>query len=319
VDSQGDAYYVAPNPPFGAVFTYYLAEARQSLKEQRMEAEKELKAANEDVVFPSWQALDREALEDEPSIVFTVTDRDGNVVRHIEGDAGAGFHRVAWNLRYPVVDPWVPESERGGGFGYPAGVLAAPGTYSVAMFERKDGQLRDLGQSQTFDVVSVREPTLEGSSQQERVAFSQRVDEMRRAVNGTQKSIDEILAELGAIRESLQNSTANLSLYATANDLEKRIIAERDRISGNRTMGEYAASRPMPIAGRLQHAAYNPNSTAHGPTATQRESLRIAQSEYADVANQLTSLIDGEYAALLDAIEAAGVPWTPGRGVLTPR
>jgi photosystem II stability/assembly factor-like uncharacterized protein len=318
VDSQGDAYYVAPNPPFGAVFTYYLAEARKSLKDQRTDAEKDAKATNEDVIFPPWEALNAEALEDGPAIVFTVTDSDGNVVRHIEGEAGAGFHRVAWNLRYPVIDPWVPESERGGGFGHPAGVLAAPGTYNVAMYERIDGELRDLGQRQSFDVVSIRKPTLEGASQQERVAYSQRVDEMRRAVNGTQRSLGEVLEQLGAIRESLQNSTADLSLYATANDLEKRIVAQRDRISGNRTMGEYAANRPMPITGRLQHAAYDPNGTAHGPTATQRESLRIAQTEYADVANQLTTLIDGEYQALLEAVEAAGVPWTPGRGVLTP-
>jgi hypothetical protein len=318
VDSQGDAYYVAPNPPFGAVFTYYLAEARKSLKDQRTDAEKDAKATNEDVIFPPWEALNAEALEDGPAIVFTVTDSDGNVVRHIEGEAGAGFHRVAWNLRYPVIDPWVPESERGGGFGHPAGVLAAPGTYNVAMYERIDGELRDLGQRQSFDVVSIRKPTLEGASQQERVAYSQRVDEMRRAVNGTQRSLGEVLEQLGAIRESLQNSTADLSLYATANDLERRIVAQQDRISGNRTMGEYAANRPMPITGRLQHAAYDPNGTAHGPTATQRESLRIAQTEYADVANQLTTLIDGEYQALLEAVEAAGVPWTPGRGVLTP-
>jgi photosystem II stability/assembly factor-like uncharacterized protein len=318
VDSQGDAYYVAPNPPFGAVFTYYLAEARKSLKDQRTDAEKDAKATNENVIFPPWEALNAEALEDGPAIVFTVTDSDGNVVRHIEGKAGAGFHRVAWNLRYPVIDPWVPESERGGGFGHPAGVLAAPGTYNVAMYERIDGELRDLGQRQSFDVVSIRKPTLEGASQQERVAYSQRVDEMRRAVSGTQRSLDEVLEQLGAIRESLQNSTADLSLYATANDLERRIVAQQDRISGNRTMGEYAANRPMPITGRLQHAAYDPNGTAHGPTATQRESLRIAQTEYADVANQLTTLIDGEYQALLEAVEAAGVPWTPGRGVLTP-
>ena len=166
--------------------------------------------------------------------------------------------------------------------------------------------------------MSIRNPTLEGVSQQERVAYSQRVDEMRRAVNGTRRSIDEILEQLGAIKESLQNSTADLSLYATANDLEKRIIAQRDRVSGNRTTGEYAVNRPVPITGRLQHAAYDPNRTAHGPTATQRESLRIAQTVYGDVANQLTALIDVEYRALLEAVEAAGVPWTPGRGVLTP-
>ena len=142
--------------------------------------------------------------------------------------------------------------------------------------------------------MSIRNPTLEGVSQQERVTYSQRVDEMRRAVNGTRRSVDEVLEQLGAIKESLQNSTADLSLYATANDLEKRIVGQRDRISGNRTMGEYAANRPMPITGRLQHAAYDPNRTAHGPTATQRESLRIAQAEYVDVAEDGALILELE-------------------------
>ncbi len=38
--SQGASYFIAPNPPFGAVFTYYLSEELKSRKEARQEAEK---------------------------------------------------------------------------------------------------------------------------------------------------------------------------------------------------------------------------------------------------------------------------------------
>lgn len=317
VDSQGDAYYVAPNPPFGAVFTYYLAEERKSLKDQRQAAEKDLVSENKDVGFPDWARLDAEALEADPAIVFTVSDLDGNVIRHIEAPAKAGFQRIAWDLRYPVVNPWQPESERNQNSSA-AGVLVAPGTYRVSMHQRIDGAMSALNQTQTFDVVSIREPTLPGTSQQERIAFQQRVDEIRRAVNGTLESIDEVLTALGAIEEVLQNSTADMSLYAQANSLGKRITAQRDRISGNRTSGEYSVNRPMPITSRLSHAAYNPNTTAHGPTATQRQSLSIAQDEFADVGSQLTQLIDQEYQALLRSLDTASVPWTPGRGVILP-
>jgi len=317
VDSQGDAYFVSPNPPFGAVFTYYLAEGRKNLKDQRTEAEKDLIAENADVVFPDWDRLDEEALEDEPAIVFVVSDPDGNVIRHIEAPAEAGFQRIAWNLRYPVVDPWVPEAERDENSNA-AGVLVTPGTYSVSMYQRIDGEMMDLNQNQTFEVVSIREPTLQGSSQQQRVLFSQQVDEMRRAVNGTLKSIDEVLTQLGAIEDTLQHSTADMALYAQANSLEKRIIAQRDRLRGNRTSGEYSVSGPMPITARLSHAAYNPNTNAYGPTETQRDSLSMARDVYAEVSGALSQLIDREYGALLEALDAASVPWTPGRGVITP-
>ena len=112
VGSQGDAHYVAPNPDFGATFTYYLPESTQSTKDARREAEKELEADNEDVTFPSWEALDAERLEDGPAIVFRVSDTDGNVIRYIEGSTDAGFHRVSWDLRYPALHPFVPEADR---------------------------------------------------------------------------------------------------------------------------------------------------------------------------------------------------------------
>ena len=246
-----------------------------------------------------------------------MTDTNGNVIRHIEAAAKAGFQRVAWNLRYPLVNPWVPESERNANSSA-AGVLVAPGTYRVTMRQRIDGEMSALNQSQTFEVVSIREPTLPGSSQQQRIAFQRQVDEMRRAVNGTMSSIDEVLTQIGAIEDTLQHSTADMALYAQVNSIQKGLISERDQLAGNRTRGEYAVNRPMPVTARLSHAAYNPNANAYGPTETQRESLSIARNEYVEISGHLTELIDREYQALLNALDAAGVPWTPGRGVLTP-
>ena len=317
VDSQGHSYYVAQNPPFGATFTYYLPEQLRSLKEQRQEAEKERIAQNEDVDFPSWDRVGEEEREDAPAIVFTVFDTDGNVIRHVEGPVEAGFHRVAWDLRYPAVDPWTPEEERNE-YANPTGVLVAPGTYQVAMYQRVDGELMNLEQSEQFEVVSIREPTLPGSSQEQRIAFSRQVDEMQRAVSGTLRSIDEVLPQLDAIKESLASSTADMTLYAQANSIQQRIKQVRDRLSGNDARGRFSDRGLMSVRDRLSYAAYDPNGNAYGPTETQNESLAIARDAYADIGPMLTRLIDGEYQSLLRALDAAGVPWTPGRGVLQP-
>jgi len=317
VDSQGDAYFVSPNPPFGAVFTYYLAETRKSSQARRSESEKDSVLANEDVRFPDWDSLNAEALEDDAAIVFIVSDSAGNVVRQIEAPATAGFQRVNWDLRFPAIDPWVPENERNPNR-RPVGVLAAPGTYSVSMHERIDGQINDLGQQQTFEVESIREPTLPGGTQAQRIAFQAQVSEMRRAVSGTLKSLDESLSAIAAIKDTLQQSTANMQLYADALAIEKGIIGQRDRLSGNQTKGEFAVNRPVPVNSRLSHAAYNPNTSAHGPTQTQQESLRIARDVYSEVSQELTRLIDVDYASLVRALDGAAVPWTPGRGIVQP-
>ncbi len=317
VDAQGHSYFVAPNPPFGAVFTYYLPEKIRSLKEQRQEAEKAPKIRNESVAFADWERLGEEAREDAPAIVFTVSDLQGKVIRHIEGPVEAGFHRVAWDLRYPPVDPWQPEEERSE-FANPTGVLAAPGTYQVAMYRRVDGELTDLNQRRQFEVVSVREPTLAGTSQAERIEFSRQVDEMSRAVSGNINTIDEVVGELDVILDTLQNSTGDMTLYTEANSIRQRLIEIRDRLSGNETREQFGDPGPMSIRARLSYASYDPNGNAHGPTQTQRQAYAIASDAYAEIGPRLANLIENEYRNLKRALDAAGVPWTPGRGVLTP-
>ncbi len=76
--SQGDAYFVAPNPPFGAVFTYYLAEDLKPASEQRKDSENALEEKGEDTPYPGWDALRGEEIEESPAIVLTVTDSEGD-------------------------------------------------------------------------------------------------------------------------------------------------------------------------------------------------------------------------------------------------
>ena len=313
--SQGDDFYVAPNPAFGATFTYYLPDAIQSRKDARREGEKEKEKKNENVAFQSWERIIGELREDDPAIIFTVRDGAGNVVRNIEAPVEAGFHRVTWDLRYPSVEAWVPEDQREEQWIPTAGVLVAPGSFSVSMQKRVDGVLTDLDQSQRFEVVSIRKPTLPGSTQEQRVVFDNQVNELARAAQGTVKSIDAIVGELDAAKEVLLSSTADPSLYEIANSVQKRIQAERDRLTNNEARQLYNDFDEMTVTTRLFHARFAPTSNAYGPTPAQRESLRIARSLYDDVTRQLSNLVDVEYAGLKVALDAAGVPWSPGRGI----
>jgi hypothetical protein len=71
----------------------------------------------------------------------------------------------------------------------------------------------------------------------------------------------------------------------------------------------------MTVSARLSHARFQPQTNAYGPTPLQRESLRIARALFDDVNQQLSNLVDVEYAGLKVAMDAAGVPWSPGRGL----
>ena len=97
---MGGAYYTADNPPFGAVFTYYLKEELKSLKDQRKEREKDLNKKRQNVPFPGWDALEAERRQEKPGIVLTIKDESGNVVNKINGSTSKGINRVNWDLTY---------------------------------------------------------------------------------------------------------------------------------------------------------------------------------------------------------------------------
>ena len=68
--SLGDAFYTADNPPFGAVFTYYLKdELRKTRKDLRHDREKQAEKDGKVAAYPSKDELRAEAWEAKPAVV----------------------------------------------------------------------------------------------------------------------------------------------------------------------------------------------------------------------------------------------------------
>jgi photosystem II stability/assembly factor-like uncharacterized protein len=153
--AQGDNIG-SPNPPFGALLTYYLRD---------------------DV-----------AGADAPKVVLQVTDASGKMVRQLDGSSKAGVHRMAWDLRETppqnaqgggrggnVAAPASPAAAgdqqppaggadaaaafgrggRGGagGRGGRGGAMVKPGTYTVTLGKLGAGTLVPIGQPQRVEVV----------------------------------------------------------------------------------------------------------------------------------------------------------------------
>ena len=195
-------------------------------------------------------------------------------------------------------------------------MLFVPGTFTVKMQVRNDGVLAELGEPRDFEVVSIRpDPVLPGSSQEQRVIFEVQVDELSRASTGTEASIDAIIAELDAVKETLERSLTDGSLYELANSIQQNLKIQRDRLSGNEKRDMYLDPGEMSVGARLWHAGFVFSAGAYGPTPEQRESLRIARALYDDIVANLSTLVDEEYAGLKEAMDIAKVPWTPGRGI----
>jgi len=314
--SQGDAFFTAPNPPFGAVVTYYLRDEIRTHKEMRREKEKAIEKQGGNTPYPGWDALRTERLEQDPAILLTVRDADGNVVRHLTGPVKAGFHRVAWDLRRPRVDPGPARPRRGGDDGDAGGVLAPPGRYTVSLAKVQDGVITDLGLRETFDVVPLRKGTLPGSSPEQVAAFLAEMDELERATSGAAGLIAETTHRIEAIQDALMRSRiADPELQRRVDEIRKRLSGFDEALSGDRQRRTFGDDGPLTVNDRLRFAQRGTQSSTYGPSPAHRASLDLAKKTFATLREQLDRLVEVDLREVEKRLEEAGAPWTPGRAV----
>ena len=317
--SQGDAFFTAPNPQFGAVFTYYLKDGYKTAKAGRLESEKEADTS-EDLPFPGWETLDQEDREIEPAVALTVRNQAGEVVRVLPGPAAAGLHRIAWDLRVPSPSPLpaeIPESE--GTQDPHSGLLTAPGSYTVSLGVRLGEEIVDLGQEQGFEVVPLRTNSLSAASPAEVAAFQEQIQELYRRHESAKAATDEVIARLERIRETLKyrSATVEPGLLADTDDLWNRsrdlkIWLENDE--RRKLLNEFDRTS---IQDRMQFLYYGVRYSTYGPNPSLEESAAIVEVELAQVESALAAIQTEGLPALEARLEAAGVPWTPGRVVGT--
>jgi hypothetical protein len=312
-NSLGEAFYLAPNPPFGAVFTYYLKDALMSAAEARREAEKKLLKDGKPVTFAGWDALRKEEQEQKPEIVLTVTDQSGQVVRRITGPAGKGLHRVAWDLRYPAVDPTQLESAARESWEYaPQGPLVVPGTFTVTLAKKVDGVLTQLGPPKTFVVESLSLATLPEKDKAALLAYQKKAGELQRAMMGTAAAAEEALKSLSYMRKALLDTPkADPGLLEQARTIEVGIREAMRELVGDMTVARRSEARLPSLMERI-----STQSGSTGPiTKTVLRDYEIAADGFGAVLERLRGLVDRDLRSLGSAMEAAGAPWTPGRGL----
>ena len=226
----------------------------------------------------------------------------------------AGFHRVAWDLRHPSVEPWTREEAEEDYFGGGQGFLAAPGTYTVSMAKRVDGRLIDLGHSQSFDVVPMRRGTLPGASPAAVAAFQRELETVQRTAVGAGAAMEELLERVGAIQEVLLRSTVGDShLGDEARSLQARLRHMQETLKGNQRRANAGDPGPVSISRRLEVAMMGNRWSTYGPTPTHRRSLEIASEQLDVLTRDLDGIVGDELPVLEAKLDAAGVPWTPGR------
>ncbi len=313
---QGASFYMADNPPFGAVFTYYLKDELTTLRKKRQAEEAKIAEKGGDVAYPSWEALEREAREEDPAILLTISDEAGKVVRRLTGETKAGFHRVAWDLRFPAPNPTSlkPFESEAAWVQPPVGPLALPGRYSVGLARRVGGVLSPLGEPIAFDAEVLGASSLPEPDRKALQAFAQKTARLQRAVLGAAEAATEAATRLDHLKRALEDAPeADPKLMDEARALDARLRDMKLKLSGGTAKQSYQEPEQPSIAARVEGIVGDHWTTTQAPTDTHRRAYLTAAEQFEPVLRDLTQLVEADLAALERKAEAAHAPWTPGR------
>lgn len=311
----GSSYFSTPNPPVGAVFTYYLKNDSKKLKDIRLENEKAKAEKGEKFYYPSIDSLRLEDNQPEPYLLFTIRDKAGDVVRHLKAPAKKGLQKIIWDFRYatpaPVLGRTTPAPDQLFG-GEEKGHLAMPGEYTVSLSKYEDGVLTELVAPVSFTCKLLQQSSLP-VNMQDNLAFYKQVASLRKAVSATTDIFSTMRSRLNNINAAAQDISASpKAILEKAYQLNLQLNEIGIQLTGDPTKSRREFETTPSISGRVGDVEGGVWNNTSAITTTYRNDYAIASKGLTTVLNAMRKL-DAEIEALEKQLELNKAPYTPGR------
>ena len=309
---QGENYFTTPNPPVGVTFTYFLKESINTLENKRKKKEAKLRNEGKDVSYPSFEDFRKEKEEKKPHLIFTISDKSGNIIRRLSKPARAGVNRLTWDYKMFSAGP-INDSDAKKGFPS-SGAYVAPGEYTVTMSKVIDGLSTNIAGPVSFRTKTLSDVTLPANNRRELSAFQEQIGRLQSVIRTMNTKLNNTSKELGQMRAAAQGIKNDNSKILMGIDLaqEKITIIQR-KLNGDWLAYRLDVDLPPSISDRVNRAAYGVLSSSSAPTTTQREAYNIANSELEPLQKELNSFLDNDMKRMIDMLNRSGAPYTTNR------
>ena len=313
VGSQGASMYSAPNPEFGATFTYFVKEKPKSLKEQRQEKEKKAKEDGVAIDYPTYEEFVAEDNYEDAYLLFIIKDANGNEVRKMKRPASKGVKRATWNLRYPPTTPIRTDNPSVGRYSNAnEGPLALPGSYTVELWQADNGVFTKLVEPTAFEVKALENSTLDRQTE-DNIAFKREVQELRRKMRGSGSEHGDLDKRLKHIKAAIQKYPgADIAWMAQVKALEQASHDIRIAMNGDYHKSSRDVETAPGISYRLENIVWNTWYSTSNPTKTNKEQYKLALEDYA-VARKALDEMKAGIEALESKMDDKSIPYTPQR------
>lgn len=247
--------------------------------------------------------------EEAPSIRITIKDTNGTVVQRIKGTAKKGMNRVNWNLRLTSKNVIEPGQSYGGGGGWlGGGFMAMPGTYTATLSKVVDGEVTDFGEPMSFDVVPLREGTLEGADFDEMASFQNEVIAFQQDLTSFDNRVDNHIDMIKAMMMALSRADqVDTELEKNLYDTHMELLNIKEKIDGSEAKGEVGVKNPPTPNDRMFVGMRAMLTSLYGPTDMHKQMVEIGKSEFSVMEGDLTDIAD-RFTQFRSRLEMLGAP-----------
>ncbi len=314
---QGATYFRAPNPEYGAVFTYYLKEVPKTLKEERKKKESELFKEGKPIPQPTYEELKAEEDEIPPYLVFTILDGAGQVVRKINTSASSGVNRIAWDLQYPSYNPvTAPDNKFDPTKKQQTSLFAIPGDYSVSVSMIHRGEEKELIPPQSFKVKLLENHTIPVTKSEEKVQFEMDALDLARKAIGAREQAEDLKEKVATLMQTANETPgASYALIKKLNTIDDKIEKILFRYEGQPAKASTEEIPPaiVPLNWRLDHLISPSVYAQANITKNQKVAYDIIESELGWIVSSLKEIMTKDIVDIEAELQQVGAPWTPGR------
>ncbi|KXX71261.1 glycosyl hydrolase [Flammeovirga sp. SJP92] len=280
--TQGSQMYLAENPDFGAVFTYYLKEPILSLEEERQADEKEKGKAS----FPGWEVLDQEKRELKPFVYLEIKDQEGHIINRVNASNAKGFNRVTWDLKVGGTGTIMLNDKEE----YLTALLVSPGTYSATLNAFEGGKSRVLSGPVNVEVERLGKTALEGSAMDEVVAFWRKYENLTREVSTLSIQLSNTQKASTKLFNAAVSSSLDHQMMERIATLNTQLASLDTQFNGNPAKNEVGEKSKTTIGERLFALNRGISMSTYGPTATHLKTVKIIEDELKALQEKLAPL-----------------------------
>ena len=279
--SQGDNFFVADNPPFGTIFTYFLNKKYLSQKEKRILEEKN---KNEK---PNWSKIENELNEIPPSIWIFIYSKENKIIRKIKAKNSQGFNRISWDLKadaqYLITDKNISKDLYGN--------MVRPDKYYAQLHKKINGRFSPISNKTEFNVNALLSHVDDLKNIDDVVNYWEDIEKLKRSVYELSHEINVAQSNLNKLLKAYNlSSKIDSSIERKVLEIRDELNVLNEKFNGSKSKKEIGEQNEYPTIWSFLWSASGSSASTYGPTISQLKSLENTKILRQDFNSQLLKI-----------------------------